>query len=85
MTVSKMLGKIGINSEKSISRLIKCLKDDEIEVRISALQALGMLGKSDDRNVLDALNEIIVDKDQLPDVKSEAREALGKMKGKIPD
>ena len=79
-TVAWVLGQIGSGARKANACLIKCLKDDEIEVRICATEALGSLYQADDKNVLCALEEVAVSDAQPSAVREKAREVLTKVK-----
>jgi len=79
-TVVWALGEIGPGAGGACGRLIRCLTDDEIEVRIMAARALGMISQRDDRDVLAALEEAVRDKNQPPEVREKAREALARIR-----
>ena len=73
------MGEIGPGARGACGRLIRCLTDDEIEVRIMAVRALGMIGRAGDRDVLAALKEAAGDEGQPPEVREKASEALARV------
>ena len=59
---------------------MQCLNDDEIEVCFSALVALEQITLNGDTAVIDALQDIIKDREQPGDIQDKARDVLNKIK-----
>jgi HEAT repeat protein len=79
-TVAWALGQIGLGASKARACLLKSLNDDEIEVRLCAAEALGSVCQASDEKVISALENVLVNDGQPPEVKDKARETLKKLK-----
>lgn len=80
--VAWVLGRIGINSPGARSHLMRCLTDDEIEVRLASLEALGSICCKDDAEVLTTLEGVLGNDAQPVIVQKKAEAILKKIKNK---
>jgi HEAT repeat protein len=78
--VAWVLGQIGTNAKEVRSGLMRRLTDDEIEVRLASLEALGSICCKDDTEVLTTLNAIISNDDQPLQVKEKVKTILRRIK-----
>ena len=74
------LGKIGTSDREVRSSLMRCLIDDEIEVRIASLEALGLVCCKFDTEVLTVLNAILSNDEQPSPVKEKVKTVLMRIK-----
>lgn len=72
----RALGAIGKDGKDAVPDLIKCLRDDNLEVRLAAIEELGQMGP-DAKEAVPELNEAV--KDGREAVRKAAREALRKI------
>jgi len=80
--VAWVLGQIGTNTHEVRSRLMRCVTDDEIEVRLASLEALSSICCKYDMEVLTALKDVLSNDAQPLTVKKKAEAALMKIKSK---